>query len=108
MSHRLELQHELEAILGSKFVYFQPPESIKICYPCIVYSLDGVDTKHADDKPYRITKRYSVTIIDKDPDSIIPDKLLALPMCSPPRFYTADNLNHWVFSLFYEGGSLND
>lgn len=101
MSSRLELHNELTKILGSGFAYFQPPESVKMTYPCIVYSLDNINTKHADDKPYVKTKRYSVMIIDKDPDSEIPDRMLTLPMCSFNRFYTVDNLNHWVFSLYF-------
>lgn len=71
-------------------------------YPCIVYSLNKIDTDHADNLTYRATKQYSVTVIDKDPDSSIPDSILrCLPMCSFERFYPADNLNHWVFNLFY-------
>lgn len=101
MNNRIELHEKLKVILGSDFVYFQPPESVKMTYPCIVYALDSVDTKYADDKPYLNERRYSVTIIDKDPDSIIPDKLLVLPMCSFNRMYTADNLNHWVFTLYF-------
>lgn len=101
MKSRLELHDELKAILGSDSVYFQPPESLKMKYPSIVYSLSKIDTKHADNKPYRNKKCYTVTIIDKDPDSVIPDKLLILPMCRMDRVYTANNLNHWAFFLYY-------
>ncbi len=101
MNDRIELHEELKAILGSGLVYFQPPESVRMTYPCIVYSLDDVDMKHADDRPYLNTKRYKVTVIDKDPDSGIPDALMILPLCSFNRFYTVDNLNHWAFDLYY-------
>ena len=101
MGSRMELHEELKVILGSGFVYFQPPESVKMHYPCIVYCLDDDNTKHADDNPYFNTKRYTITVIDKNPDSIIPDSLLILPLCRFNRFFTADNLNHWVFSLYY-------
>ena len=101
MNSRIDLHEKLRIILGSNFVYFQPPESIKMTYPCIVYALDSVHTRHADDKPYLKSKRYILTIIDKDPDSIIPDKMLTLPMCGFNRMYTADNLNHWVFNLYF-------
>lgn len=101
MDSRIELHEELRVILGSGFVYFQPPESKKIVYPCIIYALDNLDIKHADDKPYLNRKRYVVTIIDKDPDSEIPDRMLSLPFCSFDRGYTSDNLNHWVFHLYY-------
>lgn len=38
MGTRLELQSKLVELLGSKHVYYQPPESVKIEYPAIVYS----------------------------------------------------------------------
>lgn len=98
---RLELQTILKDILGSDNVYFQPPNGLQIKYPCIVYSRDDAKTEFANDKPYTYTKRYQVTVIDKNPDSDIPDKVALLPMCSFNRFFTADNLNHDVFTLFF-------
>lgn len=70
-------------------------------YPCIIYKRDDVDTTFADNKPYRHTKRYLVTVIDRDPDSRIPEKVADLPLCTFDRFYVADNLNHDVFNLFF-------
>lgn len=101
MAQRLELQTLLKSILGSNNVYFQPPPTVKMEYPCIVYSRDTIDIKHANDKPYSLTRRYSVTYITKDPDSVVVEKLANLPLCSYDRFYTADNLNHDVFKLFF-------
>ena len=88
-------------ILGSDNVYFQRPSSVVMQYPAIKYELNDISMDYADDRPYTTAKRYSVTIIDKNPDSILPDLMTALPFCSFDRFYTADNLNHWVFNLFY-------
>lgn len=101
MAQRLELQTLLTSILGSSFVYFQPPPTITMEYPCIVYKRDNARTKFADDKPYNYRKRYQIMVIDRNPDSDIPDKIAALPMCTFNRFYTADNLNHDVFNLFF-------
>jgi hypothetical protein len=70
-------------------------------YPCIVYNRDSADTEFADNTPYRYTKRYQVTVIDRNPDSGVPDKVAALPRCSYDRFFTADNLNHDVFNIFF-------
>ena len=100
MRSRLELHEELKALLGSGFVYFQPPESVRMNYPCIVYSLADIDPIHADDKPYIKHKKYMITVVSKDPDYDVPDRIANLPLCSFDRFYTASNLNHWVFSLF--------
>jgi len=70
-------------------------------YPCIVYELDNTIAIHADNKPYNLTKRYQVTVIDRNPDSGIPDKIAALPLCSHERSFPADNLNHYIFTLFF-------
>lgn len=101
MAERLELQTLLEGLLGSDHVYFQPPTSIEMQYPCIIYKLDDVDTKYAGNHPYAHTKRYQVTVVDRNPDSELPDKVLGLPLCSFNRFFPADNLNHYVFTLYF-------
>lgn len=101
MGKRLELQTLLEIMLGSRNVYFQPPENVKLKYPCIMYSLSASDTNFANDNPYAIFKRYQVTIIDKNPDSEISEKMQYLPMCTFDRHYTADNLNHYVYNIYF-------
>lgn len=101
MAPRLELDQILRDILGSTNVYFQPPESVKMDYPAIVYQRDYAATQFADDQPWRTTKRYMITVIDKNPDSTIPDKVAELPMCSFSRHFTADNLNHDSYTIFF-------
>ena len=104
MSKRYELQTLLESLLGSKNVYFQPPENVKLDYPCIIYSRSNIKTDFANDNPYSQKIRYNVMVIDKIPDSPIIEKLAALPSCTYDRHYTKDNLNHEVFNLYYKGG----
>lgn len=101
MPSRLELHEILCGILGSRNVYFQPPESVKLQYPCVVYDLCAIDTKFADNRPYTRKKQYSVTVIDKNPDSELPDKIGALPMCRFDRQFPADNLNHYVYRMYF-------
>lgn len=101
MAPRLELESLFREILGSGNVYFQPPTNVKMQYPCILYKRDQADTKFADNNPYSYRTRYMVTVIDRDPDSEIPDKVAALPLCQYNRFYTAENLNHDVFNVFF-------
>lgn len=101
MSSRTNLQAILEGILGSRNVYYQPPESVKINYPAIIYSRSDVDSKHADDMAYMRTNRYEIIVIDKKPDNVAIDQILGLPCCSFDRHYTADNLNHDVLTLYY-------
>jgi len=99
MAQRSELQALLLTMVPN--VYFQPPPTVMMKYPCIVYKRDYNNTEFADDKPYKHRKRYMVTVIDQNPDSDIPDKVKELPLCLFDRFYTADNLNHDVFKLFF-------
>lgn len=101
MGTRLELQNVLEELLDSDAVYFQPPSTIQMKYPCIVYRRTKIDIRSANNKPYLTKKRYTVTVIDKDPDSGLPDKVAKLPSCAHDRQYTASGLNHDVFTLFY-------
>lgn len=101
MAPRLELQALLKDVLEADFVYFQPPTNVKLQYPCIIYERARMDMAYADNSPYRHTKRYKVTVIDRNPDSTLVDKIAALPLCSHDAFYTADNLNHDVFTLYF-------
>lgn len=101
MGLRTSLQSLLEALLESEHVYFQPPANLQMEYPCIVYARDDIDVLFADNSPYRLIKRYMVTVIDRDPDSVIHEKVAALPMCVFNRYFTADNLNHDVFTLHF-------
>jgi len=101
MGQRLDLHKKLIEILGTNHVYFQPPESVKLIYPCIVYGRSNGRTDHANNSLYLNRKSYALTIIDKDPDSTLPDRIQALPLCSFDRHYKADNLNHYVFTIYY-------
>lgn len=101
MGARTDLQTLLETLLGSRNVYFQPPPTLQMNYPCIVYNLDDINSKFADNYPYTVERRYSLTLIDKDPDSSIIDKIIKLQKCIFDRHFVADNLNHNIFILYF-------
>lgn len=101
MGTRLQLQTLLESLLGTRNVYFQPPPNVMMAYPCIVYERSDIDTSFADDKPYNHMRSYQVTLMDRNPDSPIIDKLIELPRCAFDRHFTADSLNHDIFSIYY-------
>ena len=98
MRSRLDLQYMLEELIGNTNVYFQPPETVKLHYPAIVYERENIRTTYA---PYNGRTAYSVTFITKDPDSEIVNKLAALPLCRFSRHFVYDNFNHDVFSLYW-------
>ena len=98
---RLKLHEMLCDILGSRNVYYQPPESIKMQYPAIIYSRSGIDNVYANNGVYAQSNSYEVIVVDEDPDSEIVDKVSRLQACRFVRHYTADNLNHDVFTIYY-------
>lgn len=101
MGPRAELHSKLCSILGSNNIYFQPPESIKLQYPCIVYELSNIESTKADDIKFTLRKKYSVTFISLDPDSNIPEKLLQLRYCAYDRRFVNDNMYHDVFTIYF-------
>lgn len=102
MGPRTELHAILVDALGSENVYFQPPESIRMEYPCIVYFRDAGEMKYADGKMYHLWCRYQVTYISRTPDDDnVIERLASLPLCEYDRHYVADNLHHDVFNIYY-------
>lgn len=101
MGKRIDLQTELENLLGSDKVYFQPPSTIKLSYPCIIYELADMKNKNADNIPYITNISYKVTLIHKNPDNEIKDKLIKFPKTKFNTSFTSDNLNHYVYTINY-------
>ena len=102
MRSRLDFDERLRELIGNSNVYFQPPESIKLKYPCIIYKREDMDVKRADNLAYHKTNCYDVTIISKDPDYYLFDEIMdEFPMCRFGRPYTYDNLNHRTYTIYY-------
>lgn len=101
MADRLDLQRELETRLGSKNVYYDPPESLKMQYDAIRYSKSNMLVTSADNQKWSTYCRYELIHISKKPDSKVIDKLLELPYCSYDRHYVADNMHHDVLTIYW-------
>lgn len=99
MGRRLELNTLLKTLCDN--VYFQPPENLRLEYPCIVYSRDRGVTEFAGNLPYRYEQKYQVSFISREPDDTVQEQLRLLEKCVHVRFFTANQLNHDVFSLFF-------
>ena len=98
-TNRDELHDMLVEILGSSNVYFNPPESLQLKYPAIVYHRNSIKNTHADDIPYFQTVSYQVTVIDKDPESETVTKLSMLPLVNHVNNFTSSGMNHDVFII---------
>ena len=70
-------------------------------YPAIVYRLDDVDKTYANDGVYLSNRRYAVVVIDKDPDTNLVQKVTNLPMSRFDRHFKKDNLNHYIFNVYF-------
>lgn len=101
MVRRQQLQTTLEKMLNSRNVYYQSPETIKMGYPAVKYSLSTINSTYANNKAYNNLRCYEIIVISKTPDNPVVDKILGLPYCSYNRHYVADNLHHDVLTLYY-------
>lgn len=96
------LNQEFKDILGSENVYYQPPESQSMEYPCIRYETTSGYNPKADNKSYLWVDCYNVQYIHKDPDDEMTAKIRNhFEKCSQGSRYKADNLYHDIFTLYY-------
>lgn len=103
MATRQQLQTKLEAILGSRNVYFQPPENYQMHYPCFRYTSQPGAMTYANNLPYRYEARYTVTYITRDPENLdfVKNFVRQFQMCSHDQSYVSDHLYHEVFDLYF-------
>lgn len=100
MADRLSLHAKLKQFIPN--VYFQPPATITMKYPCIVYNKTGKNRMFSNDGIYLSHQEYQVLLIEHDPDSTIADEIEeTLPSCVISRYYVVDNLNHTALNLYY-------
>ena len=103
MRSRFDLHEKLVEILGSRNVYFKPPATAKMSYPCFVYKKHTLEAENADNSKYLVGQKYQVTIIYSDPDSQLPEKFFKeFRFCTTNTpTYVSDNLYHDVFTIYW-------
>ena len=95
-----DLQALMKGLAGVADAYIQPPTGGMV-YPCIMIERDSSDVKWADNTQYRLLKRYTITVIDRAPDSDIPDLVEGLQNSRFDRYFVTDGLHHFVFQLYF-------
>lgn len=106
MDSRMDLHETLCRVLdvtepdGDRHTYFNPPSSVNMKFPAIRYSIKAIESVFANNGLYNKRPSYKVTLIDEDPDSVYVEKILKIPLCSFDRHYIANNLNHFVFTIY--------
>lgn len=98
---RAQLDSILRTILGTTNVYFDPPESFKLKYPCIIYRLAAHQERRAENEPYIKMRLYGLTYITRDADDPMVDTLEDLKYCHLNRPYTADGLFHYAYDIYF-------
>ena len=102
MARRTKLLREIKQVIDGPNVYFQPPESVKLTYPCVICSYDNEIAIYADNKCYQHYKMYRLLVVDKNPDSKFPGLIMDhFPYASPGRPYIADGLYHFPITIQY-------
>lgn len=96
---RIEFDSLLRSTLGSTNVYYDPPESFKLKYPCIVYTDSGRIVLHADSGTYIKYRRYTINYLTKDADDPMVDTIEELPYCRMRTPYTAANVFHHPYDI---------
>ena len=100
----IDKQQKLHSILlpinGNENVYYQPPGSLKIKYPAIVYKRADINNTFANNNVYKQDHMYEITVINKDPDSEVSEKISKLPKCRFNRHFVNDGLNHDVYIIY--------
>lgn len=100
MASRLTLHEKLCKIMGNRNVYFQPPTTIKLNYPCIIYHREGPNDRNADNDIYLRKTRYRLTVVDSNPDSPISETISKLRYAQWNNNYSTDGLNHFVYTIY--------
>ena len=90
----------LRRIIGNEGpVYFSPPSKLE--YPCILYEKAKYDPTYADDIRYIDKTRYTITVITRDPDSDLPNKVKRnMSYISHDKAFFSDRLFHDVFTYY--------
>lgn len=102
MSDRMKLHTQL--VEKIKNVYFQPPETIKLSYPCIIYNISIPKMVYADNSKYLYHDGYDLQLICTDQDelsNLMKDILSSFQHINCSDTFITDNLYHANFTLYY-------
>lgn len=102
---RTDLHAALVDIAGEGNVYFEPPASVRLKFPCIIYNLSRLHTRSADNGPdYIKYDSYTVTLITQSPEQPRTEssleRLRSLRGSVFDRQFVSDNLHHYVYTVY--------
>lgn len=81
--------------------YFQPPPSLQIKYPCVVYEISSGNSQYADNHLYIYENRYTLTYLTRHANDSNNEKIQTLQKCRFDRRYCSNGLYHNVYDLYF-------
>lgn len=100
MGNRLDLQQKLRERVPR--AWYQKPPANQMSYPCFVYKSIEPKIVYANNRGYIRIPGYEVLYISKTEDDSICDWMIEqFAYCSVGRKYTADQLYHYPFTIYY-------
>lgn len=88
--------------LGIANVYFEPPQEIKMAFPCAVFHRGTISSRNANNRIYKMDDSYELQYICREPDPEMVHVILeSFQMIRHIRHFTADGLHHDQFKLYY-------
>lgn len=101
MRRKSELSLLLHTLPVNDEIHFQPPESVKLEYPCVLYEFDNYRDFNANDRKHITREKYIVTHIYKDPTQNLRETIMSLFIYVYfDRVFVADNLYHDVYTVY--------
>ena len=85
---------------GCSNIYIQPPGSTEMKYPCLKVELSNISNLYANDKVYLSQPEYEVILITRNVNDPIIVALSSIPYTTFNTRYVADNLYHFVFTIY--------
>lgn len=101
MANKPELKDILKGLEGNPNVYLVGPESKQMTYPAIRVTLKDMPARYANNAIYKQSNRYELIFITRDFGDPIVAEITKLQYCKFNRYYSADSLHHFVFTLYY-------
>ena len=99
---RSELNAKFKEILGNNNVYFQPPESVKLKYDCIIYKDITPFLRRANNFVYILQHKYQIHYVTSNPTSPIVDQMLhKFQLIDRVNDFVSDGLYHYIYELYF-------
>ena len=96
-TERLVIHDILAELYPGIPLYYGPTTETILSYPCVIYELDGLDSVHANNKPYQVGLEFIITLIQLTPPDIDIRPMMDISGVDFQTTFTTKSLMHSVF-----------